>query len=512
VRFVLLFFAIFLSACQGIIDNVKSNSDAALTSESEEIFIDESNLWNYIANQQKFEIDNNPRIQQQIDWFEKHPTYLTHISERAEPYLYLVVQEIEKEELPIEIALLPIVESGYYPFSYSHGTAVGVWQFIPSTGKLYGLEQDWWHEDRRHILNSTRAAVEYLKDLSQIFNGDWMLAIAAYNAGPGRIQRAIKANQKVGKKTDYWSLDLPNETERYIPKLLALSMIVKEPFKFGQKLTPIDNSRFLEVVELNSQFDLALIAQWTGLSIDEIYTFNPGLRRWATPVSLPYDLLLPVTVLKDFEDNLAKSGKMPQISWARHKVESGDSLIYLAKKYKTTVEQIKSVNELQSNLIRIGDYLIVPVAQKMEGYYSLSEKQREKSRLNIEKNTEKIIYKIVSGDSLWKIAVQFDTTVNNLVRWNQLDPSMPLSIGKELVILAESIGKTGLSEITKTGIDINKEITYTVRDGDNLSRIAKKYNVNVKDIVSWNQIKESQILKPGQKLLITVNVINSNLL
>ena len=502
----------FLSACQSVFDNVKTSRDVALEAVNEEIFLDQSNLWSYIANQQKLEINNNPRIQQQLGWFKKHPDYLTRISERAQPYLYLVVQEIEKEGLPIEIALLPIVESAYYPFSYSHGTAVGVWQFIPSTGRLYGLDQDWWHEDRRHILNSTRAAARYLKDLSKMFNGDWMLAVAAYNAGPGRIQNAVKINQKARKQTDYWSLDLPKETERYIPKLLALSMIVKDPSKFGQQLTPIDNSKLLEVVELNSQFDLALIAQWTGLSIDEIYTYNPGLRRWATPVSLPYELLLPVSTVKSFEDNLEKAGKMPRISWLRHQIKSGDSLIYLAKKYKTTVDQIRSVNELQSDLIRAGEYLIVPLAQENEGYYSLSEKQREKSRLNTEKNAEKIIYKVVSGDSLWKIAVQFDTTVNNLVRWNQIDLFSPLRIDKELVIWVEDSNKTGLAEITRTGIDIDTKITYMVRAGDNLSKIASKYSVKVKDVLSWNNIKESQILKPGQKLLIKVNVINSNLL
>jgi membrane-bound lytic murein transglycosylase D len=219
-----------------------------------------------------------------------------------------------------------------------------------------------------------------------------------------------------------------------------------------------------------------------------------------------------VSTVKSFEDNLEKAGKMPRISWLRHQIKSGDSLIYLAKKYKTTVDQIRSVNELQSDLIRAGEYLIVPLAQENEGYYSLSEKQREKSRLNTEKNAEKIIYKVVSGDSLWRIAVQFDTTVNNLVRWNQLDLSNPLRIDKELVIWVEDSNKTGLAEITRTGIDIDTKITYMVRAGDNLSKIASKYSVKVKDVLSWNNIKESQILKPGQKLLIKVNVINSNLL
>ena len=502
---------LILSACQSIIDNSQKFSNSEIKSDHTIEYADESNLWNYIANHQEIHIEDNPRILEHIYWYQKHPDYLTRISERAQPYLYLVVSEVEKEGLPIEIALLPIIESDYYPFSFSHGTAVGLWQFIPSTGKLYGLDQDWWYEDRRDVLASTRAAVKYMKDLNKLFKGDWLLSIAAYNAGPGRVQKAIKANTENGQKTDFWNLDLPKETERYVPKLLALAKIVKDPSRYNQNLLKIDRNPYLKAIELNSQFDLALIAQWTGLSIDQIYTFNPGLRRWATPVTLPYTILLPEDVVPNFENKLSQAGERPQISWARHEVKSGDSLSYLAKKYKTTVEQIESVNELRSDLIRIGDYLIVPLAQQTEGYYSLSEKQREKSRLNAQKNSEKVIYKVISGDSLWKIAVQFDTTVNNLVRWNQLIPTAPLSIGKELVIWFENKNKTELAKIANTGIDINRKIVYTVRSGDNLSYIASKYNVKVNDIRSWNNLDEEHVLQPGEKLTITINVVNSSL-
>jgi len=502
---------LILSACQSIIDNSQKFSNSEINSDHTIKYVDESNLWNYLANHQEIHIEDNPRILEHIYWYQKHPDYLTRISERAQPYLYLVVSEVEKEGLPIEIALLPIIESDYYPFSFSHGTAVGLWQFIPSTGKLYGLDQDWWYEDRRDVLASTRAAVKYMKDLNKLFKGDWLLSIAAYNAGPGRVQKAIKANTENGQKTDFWNLDLPKETEKYVPKLLALAKIVKDPSRYNQNLLKIDRNPYLKAIELNSQFDLALIAQWTGLSIDQIYTFNPGLRRWATPVTLPYTILLPEDVVPNFENKLSQAGERPQISWARHEVKSGDSLSYLAKKYKTTVEQIESVNELRSDLIRIGDYLIVPLAQQTEGYYSLSEKQREKSRLNAQKNSEKVIYKVISGDSLWKIAVQFDTTVNNLVRWNQLIPTAPLSIGKELVIWFENKSKTELAKIANTGIDINRKIVYTVRSGDNLSYIASKYNVKVNDIRSWNNLDEEHVLQPGEKLTITINVVNSSL-
>ena len=510
-RSALLLIFLILSGCQSVID--KNQTLASLKSKSVNTiqYSQEDDLWQVIANRQGIKSVSNSRVQSRIDWISNHPEYLSLISKRAEPFLYLVVSELEKQNVPIEIALLPIVESDYYPFSYSHGTAAGLWQFIPSTGRMYGLEEDWWHADRRDVLASTKAAANYLNDLNKMFKGDWLLSIAAYNAGPGRIQRAIDTNIKLGKKTDFWSLDLPQETEKYVPKLLALSQVIKNPSRYNQKLLEIDNKPFLNEVELDSQFDLALISQWTGLSIDQIYNYNPGLKRWATPESLPYIMLLPEEVIYSFNDNLSKQGQRPKISWTRYKIKQGDSLSLIAQNYNTTIGQIMSVNELDNDAIRADKYLIVPLAQKSEGYYSLSDNQREKSRLNIQKNSEKIIYMVVAGDSLWKISIKFDTTINNLVRWNQISPSDSLSIGKELVILRDNKNKTELAKITNTGIDINRDIFYTVKEGDNLSRIAQKYNVKIAEIRSWNDLNEEYILQPGDKLTITINVVNSNL-
>jgi len=511
VRSALLLIFLILSGCQSVID--KNQTLASLKSKSVNTiqYSQEDDLWQVIANRQGIKSVSNSRVQSRIDWISNHPEYLSLISKRAEPFLYLVVSELEKQNVPIEIALLPIVESDYYPFSYSHGTAAGLWQFIPSTGRMYGLEEDWWHADRRDVLASTKAAANYLNDLNKMFKGDWLLSIAAYNAGPGRIQRAIDTNIKLGKKTDFWSLDLPQETEKYVPKLLALSQVIKNPSRYNQKLLEIDNKPFLNEVELDSQFDLALISQWTGLSIDQIYNYNPGLKRWATPESLPYIMLLPEEVIYSFNDNLSKQDQRPKISWTRYKIKQGDSLSLIAQNYNTTIGQIMSVNELDNDAIRADKYLIVPLAQKSEGYYSLSDNQREKSRLNIQKNSEKIIYTVVAGDSLWKISIKFDTTINNLVRWNQISPSDSLSIGKELVILRDNKNKTELAKITNTGIDINRDIFYTVKEGDNLSRIAQKYNVKIAEIRSWNDLNEEYILQPGDKLTITINVVNSNL-
>ena len=499
-----------LSGCQSLVGNNKLaifETDTLNSSYSSE----DKDLWKVIANQQEIRVDDNSRVQSHINWITQRPDYLASISKRAEPFLYLVVSEVENERLPIEIALLPIVESDYYPFSYSHGTATGIWQFIPSTGRMYGLEEDWWHEDRRDVLASTKAALHYLKDLNQMFEGDWLLSIAAYNAGPGRVQRAIDKNIKQGKKTDYWSLDLPKETEKYVPKLLAIAKVLKDPARYNQKLLSIENKPYLEPIKLESQFDLALIAQWTKLSIDEIYSFNPGLKRWATPEALPYTILLPIDVVGDFKEVLSNQKNRPKVSWTRYKVKEGDSLGVIAQNFNTTIHQIQSVNEIKGNLIRANSYLIVPLARESEDYYSLSDDQREKSRLNASKNSEKLIYKVVSGDSLWKISQDFSVTVNELVRWNKIVPTVPLSIGKELVILIDDKEKTELAKITHTGIDINRNIVYTVKSGDNLSLIAQRYKVKVSQIRDWNDLNEKDILQPGDKLTITINVVNSNL-
>ena len=509
-RSLLLIIVLVLSGCQSLVGN---NNLAIFEADNVDAlnYSDDNDLWRVIADRQEIIVENNPRIQSHIDWISQRPDYLASISKRAEPFLYLVVSELEKEEVPIEIALLPIVESDYYPFSYSHGTATGIWQFIPSTGRMYGLDEDWWHEDRRDVLASTKAAVRYLKDLNRMFDGDWLLSIAAYNAGPGRVQRAIDKNRNQGKRTDYWSLDLPKETEKYVPKLLALGKVLKNPERFNQKLIKIENKPYLEPIKLESQFDLALIAQWTNLSIDEIYSFNPGLKRWATPEALPYTILLPVDVVGDFKEILTNQKNRPKVSWTRYKVKEGDSLSIIAQNFNTTINQIQSVNNINGSLIRANSYLIVPLARESEAYYSLSDVQREKSRLNATKNSDKLIYKVVSGDSLWKISRNFDVTVNDLVRWNKIVPTAPLSIGKELVILIDAKEKTELAKITNTGIDINRKIVYTVRSGDNLSLIAQKYKVKVSQIRDWNDLNETDILQPGDKLTITINVVNSNL-
>jgi membrane-bound lytic murein transglycosylase D len=385
--------------------------------------------------------------------------------------------------------LLPIVESAYYPFSYSHGTASGLWQFIPSTGKLYGLKNNWWYDGRRDVLASTKAAVRYLKNLNKLFKGDWLLTIAAYNSGPGRVQRAVRNNKAQGKPTDFWHLKLPEETKGYVPRLLAVAELIKHPEKYGQTITPVANQQAVQAIKLNTQFDLALIADWAELELKTLHTLNPGLKRWATPNKNTYMLLLPNKNMGLFKQAMRDNPNIERLGWTRHKVKSGDNLSKIARKYRAIVDQIISVNNLQNSLIKVGDYLIVPIARKKSDEYVLSEYQRGKIPPSRDRSKSKVIHNVESGDNLWRIAKRYQVSVENLIKWNLIKRPNMLKLGRKLVIW-QTKAKKDFSLVTTLGININRKVSYRVKRGDNLSLIANKFGVNVKQIKQWNKLND----------------------
>lgn len=275
------------------------------------------------------EIPDHPRIDSQIRWFAANGDYLDRVQKRAAPYLYFILEEAEQRGIPNELALLPIVESGFRPFAYSPGRAAGLWQFIPSTGKHFGLEQNWWYDGRRDVVAATRAAFDYLSKLATRFDGDWQLALASYNAGAGTVQRAIKRNQRQGKPTDFWSLELPKETMRYVPKLLAVAKVIAHPQQYGITLAAIPNQPYFDSIDIGSQLDLALAADMAGISIEEIYRLNPGFNRWATSPAGPHRLSIPVERAERFSEALAALDPQKRLSWNRYKIRPGDNLAAL---------------------------------------------------------------------------------------------------------------------------------------------------------------------------------------
>ena len=448
----------------------------------------------------------DPRIDAQIKLYTRHPRYLARVTARAERYYYHVIHEVIKRGIPAEIALLPIVESAYDPFAYSHGRAAGPWQFIPGTAKQFGLKKSWWYDGRRDIQASTNAALTYLTQLNKRFNGDWQLALAGYNAGGGTVSKAIRKNKKANKPTDFWSLKLPKETSAYVPKLIALAKIFRSPETYGVKLNPIADEPYFAAVDIDAQIDLAQAAELAQISVDELYLLNPGFNQWATDPKGPHQLLVPAKTANRFRKKLAQLPKEKRVSWNRYKIRSGDSLISIAKKNNTSVDTLRTANNLRGNLIRAGQVLLIPTASADPKAYALSSDQRQykkSKRIALRSGKQKQTYTVRSGDSFWRISRRFGVSVRELASWNQMASGDPLRVGKKLSIWQYTDTKE------KGGRNIVRKIGYRVRSGDSLSRIASRFNIKIKDIKRWNTLKSSKYLQPGQRLTLYIDVTKS---
>ena len=452
-----------------------------------------------------------PRVQSHLDWHRCRVDFLERVTARSEPYLHLILDEIEQRNLPTELALLPIVESAYIPYAYSHGRAAGLWQFIPATGRRFGLKQNWWYDGRRDVLESTRAALDYLEYLNKRFDGDWLLALAAYNAGEGNVGRAIRRNEARGRPTDFWHLDLPRETENYVPKLLAVAALVGDPDFYGASLWPIPDEPYLAAVPLPSQIDLAVAAELAEMDVDEIYMLNPGFNRWATDPNGPHSLLLPIERAEVFRARLAEIPPTQLVTWQRHQIRSGETLGHIAERYGTTVSIIKRSNQLRTSRIRAGDYLLVPVAQRPTDDYSLTSEQRRASIQNVERDGRRIQYEVQPGDSFWDIARRYNVSVNQLAKWNGMAPRDTLRAGDQLVIWVPDSANLQESSLRLPDLerripgDTVRRVSYAVRQGDSLFGIARRFSVDVADIRRWNRI-DGSLLRPGQRLTLFVDV------
>ena len=449
---------------------------------------------------------DHKRTQTQLDWYSSHQEYLERVIDRAEPFLHYILTEAQKRKLPTEMVLLPIVESAFQPFAYSHGRAAGLWQFIPSTGKIYGLKQNWWYDGRRDIHASTQAALDYLQNLGEQFNGNWLQALAAYNAGAGNVLRAIRENKRHGRPTDFWHLHLPRETEAYVPKLLALKEIITHPGLYDVSLRCVPFAPGFKVVDVGSQIDLALAAKLAGIDTDTLYMYNPAFNRWATPPDGPYKLILPTEAAITFQDNLKVFPDDKRITWRRHKIRPGETLSVIAVKYRTTTRQLRKVNKLRNNMIRAGHYLIIPVASRGRSAYSLTASMRRQTTQNITRGQRKIAHVVKSGESFWEIARDYHVDMHKLAKWNGMATRDPLRNGQKLVIWKKT-STSAASPHTLNNSASMRTISYTVRNGDSLSRIADRYRVSVNDLERWNNI-EGRYLQPGQKLKLLIDVRN----
>ena len=358
-------------------------------------------------------------------WNASHPTYLNNLFTRSEPFLHYIVEEIEKRGLPMEIALLPAVESAYKPNAVSRSKAAGLWQFIPSTGKSFGLTQDWWYDGRRDVILSTNAALDYLTQLNKRFDGDWFLTLAAYNAGQGTVGRAIRKNKRKGKGTNYTSLSLRSETRRYVPKLIALKNIINNPSAFNVTLPVVANTKQFDVIELNGQVDLKKFAKQAGITPKALNNLNAGFLRWASAPNGPHRLLIPndpVIIGNAYQ----AAQQTVKIDYQHHTIARGDTLSGIARRYGVSVSALKSTNNLKNNNIRAGKRLLVPFGGKAQ---ASATQQSSKTKTN-----DKVIHKVKRGDTLWGIAKRYDVAVNQLLAWNKLSKNQILKLNQSLIL------------------------------------------------------------------------------
>ncbi|MDG1442026.1 MAG: LysM peptidoglycan-binding domain-containing protein [Pseudomonadales bacterium] len=464
-----------------------------------------------------FKLDHhidNPRVKSELNWFLRHPAYIERVTQRATRYLYHIVNELEARDLPMELALLPVVESAYDPFAYSHGKASGLWQFIPSTGKLYGLKIDYWYDGRRNVVEATDAALTYLTDSHKSLNQDWMLALAAYNSGEGNVRYSMRKNTRAGKPIDFFSLHLFRETQAYVPRLLAISELIANAEAYGIELKPIINEPYFEIVDVGSQIDLARAAELAEISIEELYLLNPAFNKWTSHPDGPHELLVPKEKAAIFTENLAKLPADQRIAWKRHQIRSGDNLGSIAQKYQTTVSTIKNVNNLRNNVIVTGDSLLIPIATANLDDYQLSDSGRLKTtQAYVEKKygAEPQKYTVKSGDSFWELSRTYGVSMRSLAKWNGMATTDLLYPGKELLIFNT---KSNPSLTTVASLPSNmpsnnmiRKVNYRVRSGESLARIADKFNVSLSSIRKWNQsITAQKYIQPGDRLTLYVDI------
>lgn len=455
---------------------------------------EDTDFWQELRNGFSLHEGRKSAVARQITTYSRNPRQVEQVFERGSPYMAYILREVEKRGMPNEIALLPFVESAYDPFAYSHGRAAGLWQFIPGTGKLYGLEQDWWYDGRRDVIASTDAALDHLEKLHDQFGDDWLLALAAYNSGSGTVSAAIRRNEEAGKPTDFWHLKLPQETSAYVPRLLAISAMVSDPASYDLELVPVDSEPAFDVVDTHGQLDIGIAAELAGMDTKDLYQLNPGFNRWATHPDGPHRLAIPSDRTESFLQGLEELPDDRRLKWVRHSIQRGETLSQIARRYDTTVAVLRDSNSLEGSTIRVGQHLLVPVAAHDPGDYRASLSARLDSARQAGGTVN---VTVAAGDSLWQIARRHGVEVKQIIRWNRLDRGASIRPGQKLVL---HTGKdAGVGRQVRT-------IRYTVRNGDSLYRISRRYNVAISDLRRWNDLPEGKHLQPGQRLKLYINV------
>lgn len=451
-----------------------------------------------------FPVVENDKVRYFVDYFSNRARDTFRLwLERSGRYLPMMREIFAEEGLPQDLAYLAMVESGFNDKAYSWAHAVGPWQFIESTGHRYGLKNDWWHDERRDPEKATRAAARFLADLYADFDGDWYLAVASYNAGPGKLRQAVKRY----KTRDFWDLCrgkyLKDETKNYLPKLLAVLMIAKQPEKYGFSDLDYHEAIEYDTVALPSSTDIEVIARLSAVDYQLIKKLNPELKRWSTPPDAKdYLVRLPAGSKDSFWEAYAQLPKRQRANYARHKVRSGDTLLALSKRYGVRVQDIERLNNIRNaRALQIGADLIVPLNPDSNGTNAFAELKDDYKR------SQKASYKVRSGDSLWKISQKFNVTEKQLRVWNRLGWSNVIRPGQVLIVssTAASVKTASVKDASAMNHGPSTKVVYKVRPGDTLWAIGREFAVETRQIRSWNNLADNHVLQPGEHLTLHVN-------
>jgi len=448
-----------------------------------------------------FDEVQEPAIDVQLAWFEHNPEYLERVFQRGQRYMYHIITEVEARGMPLEFALLPVVESAYEPFAYSRSRAAGLWQFIPDTGARFGLKRDWWYDGRRDVVESTRAALDYLQALHDQFDGDWLLAIAAYNVGENTVQRELDFNRANGKPTDFWHLRLPAETRAYVPKLLALKRLMAEPERYGLEFAAIPNEPYFAVIDTDSQIDLKIAAQLASTSYDELVALNPGYNRWATDPDGPHRMLVPIDNADGFDTALKTLGPDDRVRFASHEVTRKETLAMIAKQYGTSIAVITKINDLKGGKVTPGETLKIPeISGELPDKVLLAAARVDRPETDVGgRRQRQIVYRVRSGETLSSIARRHGMPVTTLARLNNMGAGDTLVKGQRLVI------KASARRFRDEGVASGRRVLYTVRSGDTVYSISRQFQVPVPQLKTWNGLNEHHQIKAGQRLVMYVD-------
>ena len=481
------------------------------------------NLWDVLRDEFTLpHYEDIPAVQDKIEWFMNNQDFLLRAATRSGPYLYYILQQVKKRHLPAELVLLPIVESGYNPLALSHAGAAGIWQLMPNTASGLGVQSDWWYDGRRDVLTSTRAALNYLAYLQRFFDGNWLLAIAAYNTGEGNVLSAIKRNIRDGRDTDFWSLPVAQETRDYVPSLLALATIISNPDRYPIYFPPVRNAPYLAQVDIGTQINLKYAATLAGLSDQRMKQLNPGFNRPSSSSRGPYRLTLPIENVVKFTENLSLSPfvQQPQINWSHYRVKSGDTLALVAKKFGTTTVAIRKLNHLSpKNNLAHGSNLLIPINKTKTMPAAAIAPTTAMKNVPLEKRIEENIitletagrkYTLQPGDTIYmvrlkdtpeSIAKRFSISSKALRAANQLN-NRKLAPGERLVIpthTAVAVAKT--RSPTASNNLAPGDTLYMVRRGDTIAKIAQKFHTTPAAIRLSNLTDDSGIHE-GDNLVI----------